>query len=273
MTEIPQSDVVSVEIDEYVATVWLDRPDKLNAMAPAFWSDFPAIIEALSSRQDVRAIVVAGRGRAFTVGLDLPAFAGLLAGTESTVAGRRALYERIKAMQHTFSALAACPQPVIAAIHGYCLGGGLSLITACDIRLAARQTTLSLRETKLGMVADVGALQRLPTIVNAGTLADIAYTGRDFDATEAVEMGLVNRLFDDFDSLLEGAHTLARQIAANSPLAVQGAKHVLRATAAMSLEDALDYMAIHNSSFLTSDDLREAFTAHLEGRDPNFTGA
>ena len=273
MTEIPQSEVVSVEIDGHVATVWLDRADKLNAMAPAFWSDFPAIIEALGSREDVRAIVVAGRGRAFTVGLDLPAFAGLLAGTESTVASRRELYGRIKAMQHTFSALTECPQPVIAAIHGYCLGGGLSLITACDIRLAARQATFSLRETKLGIVADVGALQRLPTIINAGAVADIAYTGRDFDAAEAAAMGLVNRLFDDVDSLLAGARDLAREVAANSPLAVQGAKRVLRATEAMSITDALDYMAIHNSSFLTSDDLREAFTAHLEGRDPNFTGA
>ncbi|MCP3976134.1 MAG: crotonase/enoyl-CoA hydratase family protein [bacterium] len=269
---IPESAVIAVEVRDLVATVWLDRPDKLNAMAVDFWSEFPAIIESLGTDPSVRAIVVAGRGRAFTVGIDLMAFAPMLAATDSDVATRQELYRKIKQMQLTFTSLADCPKPVIAAVHGYCLGGGIDLITACDIRLASADAVFSVRETRIGMVADVGTMQRLPRIVDPGRVAELVYTGKDFSAAEAAEMGLVSHVYPDVDSLHKNTQALAEEIAANSPLVVEGAKQVLRAGENMSTADALDYMAVWNAGFLTSNDLREALTAHLEKRPPNFTG-
>lgn len=275
---IPESPVFSVEFDDHVATVWLDRPDKLNAMGPEFWADLPATIGALGADSDVRAIVIAAKGRAFTVGIDIVAFGPSLAsgdlggGGHSEAAKRSALYRQIKRMQHTFTALADCPKPVIAAVHGYCLGGGIDLITAADIRIAAEDAVFSVRETKLAMVADVGTLQRLPRILDPGRVAELVYTGRDFGADEALEMGLVSHVYADTGSLWKAAAEMASMIAANSPLAVQGAKAVLRAGEGRSIAEQLDYVALWNASFLQSNDLMEAMQAFVEKRDPRFSG-
>ena len=272
MTALPESEVISVEINSHVATVWLDRPDKLNAMAPDFWDEFPAIIGALGDDDAVRVIVIAGRGSAFTAGIDLMAFAPMFATTVSDVASRRQLYQRIKSMQHTFTSLADCPKPVIAAIHGYCIGAGVDLITACDIRLATADAVFSVRETRIGLVADVGTLQRLPTIIDPGRVAELVYTGKDFTAEDAATMGLVSHVYPDVDTLRTEAMAMAEEIAANSPLVVQGTKQVLRAGKNMSIEDALDYVAVWNAGFLTSNDLHEAVTAYMEKRPPKFDG-
>ena len=277
--DLPTSDVVSVERHNHVAIVWLDRPDKLNAMAPAFWEDFPAIVTALGADSEVRAIVVAGKGRAFTVGIDIAAFgpamaAGTISGesTGSGVGDRMVTYHQIKRMQHTFSSLAECPKPVIAAVHGWCLGGGIDLITACDIRLASADAVFSVRETKVAMVADVGTLQRLPSIVDPGRVAEMVYTGRDFSADEAAEMGLVTRVLPDAETALKDAMAVAEEIAANSPLAVQGAKAVLRAAQERATAEQLDHVALWNAAFFHSNDLAEAMHAFLEKRPPKFKG-
>jgi enoyl-CoA hydratase len=279
---IPQSDVVAVEFDGHVATVWLDRPDARNALAPEFWVEFPAVIEALGRDPETRAIVVAAKGPAFTVGIDLKAFGPILmaGGVDpsepdqpaSDVGRRRAMYERVKLMQHTFSSIAECPKPVIAAIHGYCIGAGVDLITACDIRYAAADSTFSVRETKIAMVADVGTLQRLPKIVDPGTVAEIVYTGRDFDATEALDMGLITRIAPDAEAVLAAARALGAEIAANSPLAVQGSKAVLAAGDGRTIEEHLDYVALWNAAFIQSNDFTEAAMAFLQKRPPEFTG-
>ena len=240
----------------HVATVWLNRPDALNAMAPAFWEDFPRVIEALGADENVRVIVVAGKGRAFTAGIDLKGFAPLFAGSTADVATRQALYLKIKARQHTFTSLAKCPKPVIAAVHGYCLGAGVDMITACDIRLASSDAVFSVREAKLGFVADVGTAQRLPKVVNSSAAAELMFTGKDITAAEALQMGLVGRVYPDADTLHKEAAAMAEEIAANSPLAVQGAKHIMRVGETMSTDEALDYMAVWNASFLASEDLR-----------------
>ncbi len=274
---LPHSDVISVERRGRVAVVWLDRPEKLNAMAPAFWEDLPRIMDALGADADVRAVVVAAHGKAFTVGIDLEAFgpelaAGALSGDSSSeVTDRRRLYDMITRMQHTFTAVAECPKPVIVAVHGYCIGGGVDLITACDIRLASADAVFSVRETKLAMVADVGTLQRLPTIVEPGRVAEIVYTGRDFGADEALEMGLVSQVHPDRDAVVKHALDLADQIAANSPLAVQGAKAVLGRRRARVGEE-LDYVALWNAAFLESNDLAEAVRAFTEQRPAEFRG-
>jgi len=272
MSALPAAEHISVDINGHVATLWLDRPDALNAMAPQFWKDFPATVEALGADDTVRVIVVAGKGRAFTAGIDLKGFAPMLAGSTPDVTTRQQLYRNIQEMQQTFTALAKCPKPVIAAIHGYCLGAGVDMITACDIRLASADAVFSVREAKLGFVADVGTAQRLPKVINASAAAELMYTGKDVNADEAMAMGLVGHVYPDVDTLHKEAAAMAEEIAANSPLAVQGAKHIMRVGETLTTDEALDYMAVWNSSFLASNDIREAMTAYLEKREPDFDG-
>ncbi len=279
MTDIAPSEVLSVERNGPIATVWLDRPEQRNAMAHAFWADLPALMEALGADPDVRVVVIAARGTAFTVGIDLVAFGAELAagafgeGMDNDVAARRAFKAMLEKMQHTFTAVAECDKPVIAAVHGYCIGGGVDLITACDIRLAAADAVFSVRETRMAMVADVGTLQRLPAIVDPGVVAELVYTGRDVSADEAREMGLVSHVYPDRETTVKAAMTLAEEIAANSPLAVQGSKAVLRAQRRAAERESLDYVALWNTSFFHSNDLAEAIKSFLEKRPPDFDGS
>jgi Delta3,5-Delta2,4-dienoyl-CoA isomerase len=272
----PTSEVLTLERDGHVATLWLDNPDRRNAMGPALWSDLPLMMEEVSDDDDVRAVVIAARGPAFTVGLDLKTMGGAVAGegagSQSDAGRRRTALRGIKRLQGSINAVAECPKPVIAAVHGYCIGGGIDLISACDIRLASADAVFSVRETKIAIVADLGTLQRLPGIVGQGHVAELAYTGKDISAERAAEIGLVNQVLLDADTCHKAAHELAGEIAANSPLAVQGTKAVLRAGEGRSVAEGLDYVGVWNAAFLQSNDLAEAFTAFLEKRPPNFTG-
>lgn len=271
--------VIEVERDGHVATIFLNRPDALNAFNPPMWVELPAAVAELDADPGVRVIVVAGRGRCLTSGLDLKAFGPLVASGESLsgvqgspVAKRRALYDEIKGMQDTFSCLADTDKPVIGVAHGWAIGAGMDLLTACDIRIAAEDAVFGVRETKIGMAADVGSLQRLPRIIPAGHAAELIYTGKDIGADRALEIGLVNEVHRDPKAALAAAHGMAAEIAANAPLAVQGSKHMVRANDGRTVDDALDAMAMWNSSFLHSDDLREAMMAYLEKRPPEFKG-
>jgi len=274
------SDVLTIEVDGHVATLWLDRPEKRNAMGLAFWADLPVAMAALGSDRDVRAVVLAAKGPHFSVGLDLTAMADIAGGgsapgdgPRSSVAAR-AVRQRseIIRLQASITAVADCPVPVVAAVQGWCIGGGVDLIAACDIRLASAEAQFSVREEKIAIVADVGSLQRLPAIIGKGHVAELAYTGKDIDAARAVAIGLVNHVSADPDAVLADARAMAAEIAANSPLAVQGTKAVLAAGENLSVAEGLDYVATWNAAFLASDDLVEAMTAFMEKRPGNFTG-
>lgn len=271
------SDVLAIETAGHVATLWLDSAERRNAMGPDFWADLPVAMETLGADPQVRAIVLAARGAHFTAGLDLKTMGGVVAGgtngSGSGTAGRLAFLHEVKRLQRSITSVAECPKPVIAAVQGACIGGGIDLITACDVRLAAADAVFSVRETRIAMVADVGTLQRLPAIVGAGHVAELVYTGKDIDAERAREIGLVNAVHADHDAVVAAATSMAEQMAANSPLAVQGAKAVLRAGRNRSVDEALDYVAVWNAAFIQSDDLTEAMTAFLEKRPPTFTGA
>jgi enoyl-CoA hydratase len=264
------SDVIEVERRQHVATIWLNRPDKLNAFNQAMWSALPAAIEELELDGDTRVIVVAGRGRSFTAGIDLSDLAGFPVGSD--VAGRVNVYREIKRLQASFTALADSPLPVIAAIHGHCIGAGVDLITSADIRLAAADTIFSVRETRIGMVADVGTMQRLPRLIAPGHVAELTLTGHDITAAEAERIGLVNHVYPDQEKLLEATFALADEIAANSPLTTRGIKQVLRAGANRSVDEALDYMALWNAAFLNSNDFAKGITAAAQRRPPHFEG-
>jgi enoyl-CoA hydratase len=273
------TEVFSVERDGGVATLWLDSPERRNAMGPEFWNDLPVLMGQLSHDEDVRAIVIAAKGKHFTVGLDLKTMGAVVSAdggqrgksTSQAARGMRFLKE-IDRLQRSITAVADCPKPVIAAVHGYCIGGGVDLITACDIRLASADAKFSIRETKIAIVADVGTLQRLPSIIGKGHVAELAYTGKDIDAERAREIGLVNDVLPDHDGVVKAARELAGEIAANSPIAVQGTKHVLKACENRSVEEGLDYVAVWNAGLIQSNDLIEAMTAFVEKRPPSFKG-
>jgi enoyl-CoA hydratase len=276
-TERPTSEVLSCSVADGVATLVLDREGKRNALGPAFWRDLPRFMADLDRDDDVRCVVIAAAGPHFSVGLDLTSLGGLgeaaSDGAGGGVAANRATFESIVRMQASVSAVAACRKPVVAAIHGYCIGGGVDLIAACDVRLAADDAIFSVRETKIAIVADLGSLQRLPRLVGAGHVAELALTGKDIDAERAKAIGLVNDVYPGgADAVRKAAVDLAAEIAANSPLAVQGTKAVLAANDGRTVAEGLEYVAWWNSLYLRSDDLTEAMTAFFEKRPPRFTG-
>ncbi len=287
MGEIAQfeSPVLSIEQDEFVATVWLDRPEARNAMGVDLWQDLPRAMDAVGADPSVRAVVVAARGPHFSVGLDLKSMGSVLAGGEtgagpasgsgsaaSMAVRARGARREVLRLQDAITAVARCPKPVVAAVHGYCIGGGVDLIAACDIRLGSADAIFSVREAKMAIVADLGSLQRLPSIIGAGHVAELAFTGKDISAERAKEIGLLNDVAVDADGVLKAALALAAEIAANSPIAVQGTKAVLAANEGRTVAEGLDYVATWNAGMLASDDLTEAVTAFMEKRPPKFTG-
>ena len=272
-----KSEVLTLEIDHEVATLWLDRPEARNAMGVEFWRDLPRAAAALREQKAVRVLIVAAKGPHFTVGLDLKEMGSVLvksgADAHSKARSSAATYQAIRTMQDAITSFAELPFPVVAAVHGYCIGGGIDLISACDIRLSSSTATFSVREAKVAIVADLGTLQRLPRLIGAGHVAELAFTGHDIDATRAATIGLVNRICgDDAASVMRGARELADQIAANSPLAVQGTKAVLAANDGRRVSEGLEFVAHWNTMYLQSNDLKEAITAFIERRPAVYTG-
>ena len=270
------SEVLALEVNDHVATLWLDREEARNAMGSALWRDLPLAARTIDENSSIRVVIIAAKGPHFTVGLDLKEFGGGFAGPEasgSRASSNAATYGAVRAMQDSVTSVANLAVPVIAAVHGYCIGGGIDLISACDVRLCSSNATFSVRETKVAIVADLGTLQRLPKIVSAGHVAELAFTGKDIDAVRAQAIGLVNSVHgENAEDVLEAATELANEIAANSPLAVQGTKAVLAANDGRTIHEGLEYVARWNTMYLQSNDLREAMTAFVEKRPPVFRG-
>ncbi|MFL5354507.1 crotonase/enoyl-CoA hydratase family protein [Archangium sp.] len=266
-----------LEQAEGIAEVVLTGPGKGNALGPDFWRDMPEVLRALDADDSVRVILLRGEGAHFTYGLDLMAMTEslgpLIMGEGNLALERTKLLQLIEKMQAATEGLARCRKPVLAAVHGWCIGGGMDLIAACDFRYCSREAKFSLREVRVGITADLGALQRLPRIIGEGNTRELAYTGGDVDAERALQMGLVNQVFATPEELLAQARATARKIADNPPLVVQGAKQVMEYCADKSVADGLRYVAVWNSAFLQSNDLAEAFAAYAERRPPRFQGS
>jgi len=271
----------TIRIDRrgHVAEVVLNTPERLNAMSMKFFYEIKRAFTEFDLDPEVRVVVVWAEGRLLTAGRDLKeAATGVLAGAtggddgRSPAARNYSLYRTIKDLQDCFTAIAECRKPVIAAIHSKCIGGGVDLITACDVRLCSADATFSIYETKIAIVADVGTLQRITPIVGKGMAREMALTGRFINAERALGCGLVNQVHADKDALLAAARAMADEIAANSPMAVQGVKAVLNYSEEHSTADGLEYIAQWNSSFVQSNDVGEAVSAFLEKRPPNFRG-
>jgi enoyl-CoA hydratase len=265
------------EIDKrgHVALMWLAAAERKNAMGPEFWAELPGVVQALDEDEGVRAVVVAARGPAFSVGLDLVRMAAelgpaLLDG--GLAAERNALFRKVLELRRGFDAVVESNKPFVAAVHGWCIGGGLDFVSACDVRVASATARFSLREAKIAIVADMGSLQRLEGVVGRGHLRELAFTGKDIDAERALRIGLVNDVLQTDEAALAAAVALAEEMAHNSPLAVQGTKEALRMTARHGEEVGLRYVAAWNAAHLASEDLREAMTAFVEKRKPIFKG-
>lgn len=264
----------AIETENHVATLWLANPERRNAMGPEFWAELPATIDALDHDDAVRAVVLAAKGPHFSVGLDLVRMASEMGSMfqGGLAKERMRLFDIIHAMRSGFDRIADSRKPFVAAVHGACIGGGLDMVSACDVRVASKDARFSLREAKIAIVADMGSLQRLRGVVPEGWLRELALTGRDVDAATAERIGLVNRVLDDGDAVLAEARRLAAEMAANSPLAVQGTKEVLNHGARYGADAAFRYVAAWNAAHLASTDLMEAVTAFAEKRPAKFKG-
>jgi len=252
---------------ENVLHVEINRPEKRNAMNKAFWSEMVTCFKAVAADSSCRCVVVSGAGSAFTAGIDLKGLAAdvIQAGGDLDV-GRKAFYLRniVSSFQESFTVLEKCSKPVIAAVNGACIGAGVDMICACDIRYCSEDAWFQVKEVDVGIVADVGTLQRFPKIVgNDSLVRELCYTARQFKSSEALSMGLVSRVLADKDSLLAAALETASVIAAKSPVAVQGTKISLVYARDHSVHDSLDQVATLNQGLLQSEDVIKAATSQI----------
>lgn len=264
-------DAFSIDLEGGVALVTMQSP----AMGFEFFRALPVVFRQLDSNPAVRAIVLTGSGANFSFGLDLkdvaPMFTALTRG-DSGARARAGMLAQVREWQASITAVADTRTPVISAIDGWCIGGGIDVIAATDIRMATADAKFSVRETKMAIVADLGSLQRLVGIIGDGHLRELALTGGDIDAARAERIGLVNSVYPNAEALKDAALAMARTIAANPPLVVRGVKDVLDAERAPRVEAGLRYVATWNSAFLPSNDLDEAFSSFAERRAPEYTG-
>ena len=264
-----------VSIKEDIAHIVLNRPEKRNNMNAAFWDELPAIIRDIDENARARVIVISSTGPHFCGGLDVSMFASDAVTDESTDMARRRqkganFLNTVSIMQNSFSALEACRLPVLAAIQGGCIGGGVDLVTACDMRYATRDAFVTIYETKIGMTADVGTFPRIVKLIPEGLVREMAYTGRRVSAEEARDMGLVNRVYDTHEDMLAGVMEIAREIAANAPLAVHGCKRAITYARDHSTQEGLEWIGMWNASMLQNDEIMEAMTARHESRPAEF---
>ncbi len=265
-------ETLKLTVEEKIAHVVIDRPGKSNAMNAAFWEDCRQLFRRIDEDAAIRVAVVSGNGRHFSAGIDLEMLGELLGDEQHADRARRIdrLRNTILKMQDAFSAIDRCRIPVIAAIHGGCIGGGVDMISACDMRYCTAKAFFVIKEVDVGLAADMGTLQRLPHIVGDGMMRELAYTGRKVKGPEAKEIGLVNRVFEDKQSLLDGVLAIARKIARKPPLAMRGTKEMIRFARDHTVADGLNYVATWNAGMISEAEVREAIDAQLAKREPAF---
>ncbi|PHV06163.1 enoyl-CoA hydratase [Janthinobacterium sp. BJB412] len=268
----PSFDTLTLSVEDHIATVRLNRPEKMNAMNLAMWHDIRSAFQWIDAAPQVRVAVLEGEGKAFTSGIDLQMMMSLGGQIRNDCDGRtrEALRRLILDLQDTLSSLERCRKPVLAAVHGACVGGGIDLIVCADMRYCSADAWFSIKEIDIGMVADVGTLQRLPRLIGDGMARELAYTARRVDGAEARQIGLVNRVFDTPEALRAGVREIAAAIAAKSPLSVRGVKEMLGYARDHTVADGLNYNATWNAAMLMSNDLQESMMANMAKRAPEF---
>jgi len=259
-------------IENKVAHVAFNRPDKANSLHQEAWDEMKAIFEEIDETPEARVVVLSGEGKNFCGGIDLQLLMGIQRFQQENCEGRKRekLRKFIFHLQDCITAIEKCRKPVIAAIHRGCIGGGVDIVSACDMRYCTEDAYFTIKEVDWGLVADIGTMQRLPKIINPGIMAEMAYTGRKVFGQEAAQIGLVNRTFADKEAMLDGVLEIAQTIAKKSPLVVRGTKEILNYTRDHTVNESLNYMVAWNASMLMSNDLMEAFQASMQRREPKF---
>jgi len=275
MSKPPELETLKVTLDAHIALVRIDRPGKANAMSREMWSDLRRAFEWIDAEDSARVAILGGNGAHFTSGIDLAMLAGVASesdgiGGDCEGRKREKLRRTILDLQDCLSSLERCRKPVIAAIHGACIGGGIDLACCADMRYCSAEAFFSIREIDMGMTADVGTLQRLPRLIGDGMMRELAYTGRRFPAEEARSLGFVNRVFATPEELHAGVLEIAAAIAAKSPLAIRGTKEMIAYARDHSVADGLNYIATWNAAMLMSRDMQEAMMAEMQKAKPKF---
>jgi len=262
----------TLKIAEGIASISFNIPDKANALDQKGWEELQAIFEHIDSDEDVRVAVLLGEGKHFCAGIDLSLLMSIRQETQDACEGRmrEKLRQMVLRLQAPINAIQHCRKPVLAAVHKGCIGGGLDIISACDIRYATADAYFTIKEIDMGMVADLGTLQRLPKLIPDGIAREMAYTGKKLSANEALSAGLVNQVFEAKEDMLTYVMAIAKNIAAKSPLSIRGTKEVMNYSRDHTIEEGLNYIAVWNAAMILSTDLNEAFTASMEKRPPKF---
>ncbi len=262
-----------LEIKDHIATITLNQAERANAMTKAFWEELPNMMHALDENTDCRVVIIKGAGKHFSAGIDLSMLAEIqqmMNSKEDIGRVREKLRRWILSLQNTFTAIEQCRKPVLAMIHGACIGGAIDLITACDMRYATEDARFCVKEIDLAIVADVGTLQRLPRIVSEGVARELAYTGKTITGKEAENIHLVNKAYPTQEALETAVLEIATQIAQKSPLATRGTKEILNYSRDHNVTDSLNYVATWNAAMLFSQDTVEAAMASMQKRAANF---
>ncbi len=266
-----EKDIFKVEQEGHIAWFTLNNPEKRNTMGNDFFNKIGEHFVRFDEDPEVRVIVIKAEGKSFTAGLNLTAFAGLFEDAGSADA-REEMRKKVLEMQEGFNKIEQCRKPIVAAVHSHCIGGGIDMLSTCDIRIATQDAVFSVRETRMGMIADLGTLQRLPYIIGHSWFKELALTGRDFTADEALQMRFISKICKNKEDLYEEAREIASSIAACSPLAVQGVKDVALYSRDHGVYPGLQYVAQKNAAAIPCEDIVEAVRAFMEKRQPVFKG-
>ena len=261
-----------VDIQNHIAQVVINRPDKVNSLHQQAWVELKEIFETLSFDKEVRVIVLSGEGKLFCAGIDVSMLMDIsnFASKGCEARKREHFIEGLKHLQDCVSSIEKCKKPVLAAIHSGCIGGGVDIATACDIRYCTEDAYFTVKEVDMGLVADIGTMQRLPKIVPYGVAAEMAYTGRKVFGPEAKAINLVNNCYPDKAAMLEQVMQIATMIASKSPVVVRGTKHILQHTRDHTVAEGLQYIQAWNAAMIYSDDLMECFQAFMQKRQAVF---
>ncbi|GLU56001.1 crotonase/enoyl-CoA hydratase family protein [Dyadobacter frigoris] len=264
-------ETISFTIENNIALVKLNRPEKANALNAVAWKELKSIFEELDENAEVRVIVLSGAGKHFCSGIDISMLAEVTRSEETCDTRKREkLRKKILELQASVTAIEQCSKPVIAAIKGGCIGAGVDIICACDMRYATQDAFFTVKEIDMGMVADLGTLQRLPKLIPDGFAREMAFTGREVFGAEAERIGLINKCYETVDNLFNSVTEIAASIASKSPVSIRGTKHILNHSRDHSVADGLQYMATWNAAMLLSEDLNESFKSKSEKRLSDF---
>jgi enoyl-CoA hydratase len=261
-----------LEIENHIAHVKINRPEKANALNSLAWKELEDVFGELDENDEIRVIILSGEGKHFCSGIDLSLLMSVtsMADPNCEARSREKIRKQILALQAPINAIQDCSKPVIAAVTGGCIGAGVDIISACDLRYATRDSYFSIREIDMGMVADLGTLQRLPKLIPPGFVNEMAFTGRNVGGEEAEKIGLVNKCLNGNEELITVVLEVAKSIVSKSPVSIRGTKHILNHSRDHSVGDGLEYMATWNAAMLLSEDLRTAFRAKMDKTDPQF---